>query len=71
MSTQATATKQRAATRQMAKERKNLAEEREAARKTLDEIYEGFQNVNMDKKRAELEDEARRLETVINMFDGT
>ena len=69
--TQAAATKQRAATRQMAKERQNLAEEREAARKTLDEIYEKLKDVNMDKKKkAELEEEARRLETVINMFDG-
>ena len=69
--TQAAATKQRAATRQMAKEDKKMVEEREAARKSLDEINEKLKDVNIDKKeKAELEEEARRLETVINMFDA-
>ena len=70
--TQAAATKQRAATRQMAKEDKKMVEEREAARKSLDEINEKLKDVNIDKKeKADLEEEARRLETVINMFDGS
>ena len=70
--TQAAATKQRAATRQMAKEDKKMVEEREAARKSLDEITERLKDVNLDKKtKSELEEEARRLETVINMFDGS
>ena len=70
--TQAAATKQRAATRQMAKEDKKMVEEREAARKTLDEITERLKDVNLDKKtKTDLEEEARRLETVINMFDGS
>ena len=70
--TQAAATKQRAATRQMAKEDKKMVEEREAARKSLDEITERLKDVNLDKKtKAELEEESRRLETVINMFDGS
>ena len=70
--TQAAATKQRAATRQMAKEDKKMVEEREAARKSLEEINEKLKDVNLDKKeKAELEEEARRLETVINMFDGS
>ena len=69
--TQAAATKQRAATRQMAKEDKKMVEEREAARKSLDEINEKLKDVNLDKKeKADLEEEARRLETVINMFDA-
>ena len=70
--TQAAATKQRAATRQMAKEDKKMVEEREAARKSLDEITERLKDVNLDKKtKTDLEEEARRLETVINMFDGS
>ena len=70
--TQAAATKQRAATRQMAKEDKKMVEEREAARKSLDDITERLKDVNLDKKtKTELEEEARRLETVINMFDGS
>ena len=70
--TQAAATKQRAATRQMAKEDKKMVEEREAARKSLEEINEKLKDVNLDKKeKADLEEEARRLETVINMFDGS
>jgi len=69
--TQAAATKQRAATRQMVKERKDLADEREAAKASLEEINVKLKDVNIDKKvKSELEDEARRLETVINMFDG-
>ena len=69
--TQAAATKQRAATRQMVKERKDLADEREAAKASLEEINEKLKDVNLDKKtKSELEEEARRLETVINMFDG-
>ncbi|MCH1480980.1 MAG: mechanosensitive ion channel [Candidatus Poseidoniaceae archaeon] len=69
--TQAAATKQRAATRQMVKERKDLADEREAAKASLEKINEKLKDVNLDKKvKSELEDEARRLETVINMFDG-
>ena len=48
-----------------------MVEEREAARKSLDEINEKLKDVNIDKKeKAELEEEARRLETVINMFDA-
>lgn len=69
--TQAAATKQRAATRQMVKERKDLADEREAAKANLEVINEKLKDVNLDKKtKGELEEEARRLETVINMFDG-
>ncbi|DAC58119.1 MAG TPA: mechanosensitive ion channel family protein [Candidatus Poseidoniaceae archaeon] len=69
--TQAATSKQRAATRQMVKEDKKMVEEREAARQSLDEINEKLKDVNLDKKdKAELEEEARRLETVINMFDA-
>ena len=50
---------------------KKMVEEREAARKSLDEINEKLKDVNLDKKdKADLEEEARRLETVINMFDA-
>ena len=55
----------------MVKERQDLADEREAAKASLEEINEKLKDVNIDKKvKSELEDEARRLETVINMFDG-
>ena len=55
----------------MEKEEQKHLEEREEAKKQLDDIQEHLIDVNMDKKkRAELEEEARRLETAINMYDS-
>ena len=69
--TQASTRKQAAASKKMEKEEQKHLEEREAAKASLDELNEQLKDVNMDKKkRTELEEEARRLETVINMFDS-
>ncbi len=55
----------------MEQEEQKHLEEREEAKEKLDDLNEQLKDVNMDKKkRAELEEEARRLETVINMFDS-
>jgi len=69
--TQVSTRKQAAATKKMEQEEQKHLEEREEAKEKLDELTEQLKDVNMDKKkRAELEEEARRLETVINMFDS-
>ena len=69
--TQASTRKQAAATKKMEKEEQKHLEEREETKALLEGIQEELKDVNMDKKqRAELEEEARRLETVINMFDA-
>ncbi len=69
--TQASTRKQAAATKKMEKEEQKHLEEREETKALLESIQEELKDVNMDKKkRAELEEEARRLETVINMFDA-
>lgn len=69
--TQVSTRKQAAATKKMEQEEQKHLEEREEAKEKLDDLNEQLKDVNMDKKkRAELEEEARRLETVINMFDS-
>ena len=69
--TQASTRKQAAASKKMEKEEQLHLEEREEAKSKLESIQEQLKDVNMDKKkRAELEDEARRLETAINMYDS-
>ena len=69
--TQASTRKQAAATKKMEREEQKHLEEREETKALLEGIQEELKDVNMDKKkRAELEEEARRLETVINMFDA-
>lgn len=69
--TQVSTRKQAAATKKMEQEEQKHLEEREEAKEKLDVLNEQLKDVNMDKKkRAELEEEARRLETVINMFDS-
>ena len=69
--TQASTRKQAAASKKMEKEEQKHLEEREETKALLEGIQEELKDVNMDKKkRAELEEEARRLETVINMFDA-
>ena len=69
--TQASTRKQAAASKKMEKEEQKHLEEREETKAQLEGIQEELKDVNMDKKqRAELEEEARRLETVINMFDA-
>ena len=69
--TQASTRKQAAATKKMEKEEQKHLEEREETKALLEGIQEELKDVNMDKKqRADLEEEARRLETVINMFDA-
>ena len=69
--TQVSTRKQAAATKKMEQEEQKHLEEREEAKEKLDQLTEQLKDVNMDKKkRAELEEEARRLETVINMFDS-
>ena len=69
--TQVSTRKQAAATKKMEKEEQLHLEEREEAKSKLEGIQEQLKDVNMDKKkRAELEDEARRLETAINMYDS-
>ena len=55
----------------MEKEEQKHLEEREETKVLLEGIQEQLKDVNLDnKKRTELEEEARRLETVINMFDA-
>lgn len=69
--TQASTRKQAAASKKMEKEEQKHLEEREETKALLEGIQEELKDVNMDKKkRAELEEEARRLETVINMYDS-
>ena len=46
-------------------------EEREEAKEKLEKIQEKLKDVNLEaKKKAELEEEARKLETTINMFES-
>lgn len=69
--TQASTRKQAAASKKMEKEEQKHLEEREETKVLLEGIQEQLKDVNLDnKKRTELEEEARRLETVINMFDA-
>jgi small-conductance mechanosensitive channel len=69
--TQASTRKQAAASKKMEKEEQKHLEEREETKLLLEGIQEQLKDVNLDnKKRTELEEEARRLETVINMFDA-
>ena len=69
--TQASTRKQAAASKKMEKEEQKHLEEREETKAILEGIQEELKDVNLDKKkRTELEEEARRLETVINMFDA-
>ena len=68
---QAEEARQKAATRRMKREEKKHLEEREEAKEKLEKIQEKLKDVNLEgKKKTELEEEARRLETVINMFDS-
>ena len=68
---QAEEARQKAATRRMKREEKKHLGEREEAKEKLEEIQEKLKDVNLEgKKKTELEEEARRLETVINMFDS-
>ena len=68
---QAEEARQKAATRRMKREEKKHLEEREEAKEKLEEIQEKLKDVNLEgKKKTELEEESRRLETVINMFDS-
>jgi len=68
---QAEEARQKAASRRMEREEKKHLAEREEAKEKLDKIQEELKDVNIDaKKKAELEEEARKLETVINMFDS-
>jgi len=70
--TQASTRKQAAATKRMEMEEQKHLEEREEAKASLDNLNEQLKDVNMDKKkRVELEEEVRRLETVINMYDSS
>jgi hypothetical protein len=55
----------------MEKEEKKHLEEREEAKASLEKIQEKLKDVNLEgKKKSELEEEARRLETTINMYDS-
>ena len=68
---QAEEARQKAATRRMQREEKKHLEDREEAKEKLEKIQEKLKDVNLEgKKKTELEEEARRLETVINMFDS-
>ncbi len=68
---QAEEARQKAASRRMEREEKKHLAEREEAKEKLDKIQEELKDVNLDaKKKAELEEDARKLETVINMFDS-
>ena len=68
---QAEEARQKAASRRMEREEKKHLAEREEAKEKLDKIQEELKDVNIDaKKKAELEEDARKLETVINMFDS-
>ena len=69
--TQASTRKQAAASKKMEKEEQKHLEEREDAKLQLEGIQEQLKDVNLEgKKKAELEEEARRLETTINMYDS-
>ena len=68
---QAEEARQKAATRRMEREEKKHLDEREDAKEKLEKIQEKLKDVNLEgKKKSELEEEARKLETVINMFDS-
>ena len=68
---QAEEARQKAASRRMQREEKKHLAEREEAKEKLDKIQEKLKDVNLDaKKKAELEEEARKLETAINMFES-
>ena len=68
---QAEEARQKAASRRMEREEKKHLAEREEAKEKLDEIQEKLKDVNLDaKKKAELEEHARKLETTINMFES-
>ena len=68
---QAEEARQKAASRRMEREEKKHLAEREEAKEKLDKIQEELKDVNLEaKKKAELEEEARKLETTINMFES-
>ena len=68
---QAEEARQKAASRRMQREEKKHLAEREEAKEKLDDIQEKLKDVNLEaKKKAELEEEARKLETTINMFES-
>ena len=68
---QAEEARQKAASRRMQREEKKHLEEREEAKGKLEKIQEKLKDVNLEaKKKAELEEEARKLETTINMFES-
>ena len=68
---QAEEARQKAASKRMQREEKKHLAEREEAKEKLDVIQEKLKDVNLDaKKKAELEEEARKLETAINMFES-
>ena len=68
---QAEEARQKAASRRMQREEKKHLEDREEAKEKLEKIQEKLKDVNLDaKKKAELEEEARKLETAINMFES-
>ncbi len=68
---QAEEARQKAASKRMQREEKKHLAEREEAKEKLDDIQEKLKDVNLDaKKKAELEEEARKLETTINMFES-
>ena len=68
---QAEEARQKAASRRMQREEKKHLEEREVAKEKLEKIQEKLKDVNLEaKKKAELEEEARKLETTINMFES-
>ena len=68
---QAEEARQKAASRRMQREEKKHLEEREVAKEKLEKIQEKLKDVNLEaKKKAELEEEARKLETAINMFES-
>jgi MscS family membrane protein len=69
--TQAAISKQKAAKHTMVKEEMKLQKERNAAKQELEKLQEKLKDVNMERKiRTELEEEIRKLETVLNMFDN-
>ncbi len=68
---QAEEARQKAASKRMQREEKKHLAEREEAKEKLDGIQEKLKDVNLDaKKKAELEEEARKLEAAINMFES-
>ena len=69
--TQAETTRQKAAVRRMKREEKIHLSEREEAKENLELIQEQLKDVNIEAKiKADLEEEARNLQTVINMFEA-